>query len=150
MLATPSLRKWTNKYKLAREGEKDEEKDEDIEKAKCIIFFNFLWWSQVYDLWWSQVESILGGIFRLLAWGKECVVQPQAVVTELTYDYHCAGQQQCPQLYSLIAYWLTDFPLLTWPDFVFQRFFSCSINILSVVCSLFSSNCMSHEDWKLQ
>ncbi len=41
---TPSLRHCSNKYKLAREGEKDKEKDEDIEKGK--VFF-FLWWSQV-------------------------------------------------------------------------------------------------------
>ncbi len=31
---TPSLRQCSNKYKLAREGEKDKEKDEDIEKGK--------------------------------------------------------------------------------------------------------------------
>ncbi len=37
---TPSLRHCSNKYKLAREGEKDKEKDEDIEKGKD--FFNFL------------------------------------------------------------------------------------------------------------
>ncbi len=38
----------SNKYKLAREGEKDKEKDEDFEKVKVFfIFFYFLWWSQV-------------------------------------------------------------------------------------------------------
>ncbi len=30
---TPSLRHCSNKYKLAREGEKDKEKDEDFEKV---------------------------------------------------------------------------------------------------------------------
>ncbi len=33
---TPSLRHCSNKYKLAREGEKDKEKDEDIEKGKDL------------------------------------------------------------------------------------------------------------------
>ncbi len=32
--ATPSLRHCSNKYKLAREGEKDKEKDEDLEKSE--------------------------------------------------------------------------------------------------------------------
>ncbi len=35
MPITPSLRHCSNKYKLAREGEKDKEKDEDFEK-KCL------------------------------------------------------------------------------------------------------------------
>ncbi len=30
---TPSLRHCSNKYKLAREGEKDKEKDEDFESS---------------------------------------------------------------------------------------------------------------------
>ncbi len=34
---TPSLRHCSNKYKLAREGEK--EKDEDLEKVKEVFFF---------------------------------------------------------------------------------------------------------------
>ncbi len=34
---TPSLRHCSNKYMLAREGEKDKEKDEDFEK----VFFFF-------------------------------------------------------------------------------------------------------------
>ncbi len=34
MPITPSLRHCSNKYKLAREGEKDKEKDEDFEKVK--------------------------------------------------------------------------------------------------------------------
>ncbi len=37
MPITPSLRHCSNKYKLAREGEKDKEKDEDFEKVK--VFF---------------------------------------------------------------------------------------------------------------
>ncbi len=41
MLATPSLRHCSNKYKLAREGEKDKEKDEDFEKVKEVFFFFF-------------------------------------------------------------------------------------------------------------
>ncbi len=36
MAITPSLRHCSNKYKLAREGEKDKEKDEDFEK-KCFF-----------------------------------------------------------------------------------------------------------------
>ncbi len=39
MPITPSLRHCSNKYKLAREGEKEKEKDEDFEKVKEIIFF---------------------------------------------------------------------------------------------------------------
>ncbi len=42
---TPSPRHYSNKYKLAREGEKDKEKDEDLEKI--FIFFFFLRLSQV-------------------------------------------------------------------------------------------------------
>ncbi len=38
MLITPSLRHCSNKYKLAREGEKDKEKDEDLEKVNNHIF----------------------------------------------------------------------------------------------------------------
>ncbi len=37
MPITPSLRHCSNKYKLAREGEKD--KDEDFEKVKEFLFF---------------------------------------------------------------------------------------------------------------
>ncbi len=33
MPITPSLRHCSNKYKLAREGEKDKEKDEDFQKV---------------------------------------------------------------------------------------------------------------------
>ncbi len=36
MPITPSLRHCSNKYKLAREGEK--EKDEDLEKGKVFFF----------------------------------------------------------------------------------------------------------------
>ncbi len=39
MAITPSLRHCSNKYKLAREGEKDKEKDEDFEKSERIFFF---------------------------------------------------------------------------------------------------------------
>ncbi len=42
MPLTPSLRHCSNKYKLAREGEKGKEKDEDIEKREGIIFLFFL------------------------------------------------------------------------------------------------------------
>ncbi len=38
MLVTPSLRHCLNKYKLAREGEKEKEKDEDLEKVNNPIF----------------------------------------------------------------------------------------------------------------
>ncbi len=41
MPITPSLRHCSNKYKLAREGEKDKEKDEDF----FLLLFFFLWWS---------------------------------------------------------------------------------------------------------
>ncbi len=40
MPITPSLRHCSNKYKLAREGEKD--KDEDIEKSEIIYRYFFL------------------------------------------------------------------------------------------------------------
>ncbi len=48
MPITPSLRHCSNKYKLAREEEKDKEKDEDFEKDKLffLVFF-FLGLSQV-------------------------------------------------------------------------------------------------------
>ncbi len=38
MPITPSLRHCSNKYMLAREGEKDKEKDEDLEKVKKVFF----------------------------------------------------------------------------------------------------------------
>ncbi len=47
MPITPSLRHCSNKYKLAREGEKDKEKDEDFEKVKVQFFFTFFLCSQV-------------------------------------------------------------------------------------------------------
>ncbi len=44
MPITPSLRHCSNKYKLAREGEKDE----DLEKVKELFFFFFFFlYSQV-------------------------------------------------------------------------------------------------------
>ncbi len=39
MLVTPSLRHCSNKYMLAREGEKDKEKDEDFEKSESFFIF---------------------------------------------------------------------------------------------------------------
>ncbi len=45
MPITPSLRHCSNKYKLAREGEKDKEKDEDLEKVKEFFFFFFFIYS---------------------------------------------------------------------------------------------------------
>ncbi len=39
---TLSLRHCSNKYKLAREGEKDKEKDEDFEKVKDFFFFFYV------------------------------------------------------------------------------------------------------------
>ncbi len=50
MPITPSLRHCSNKYKLAREGEKDIEKDEDFEKSETIFFFFFFFFLS------SQVE----------------------------------------------------------------------------------------------
>ncbi len=41
MQITPSLRHCSNKYMLAREGEKDKEKDKDFEKVKGFFFFFF-------------------------------------------------------------------------------------------------------------
>ncbi len=38
MPITPSLRHCSNKYKLAREGEKDKDKDEDFEKVNFFFF----------------------------------------------------------------------------------------------------------------
>ncbi len=40
-LFSPSVTNSSNKYKLAREGEKDKEKDEDIEKGKDFFFIIF-------------------------------------------------------------------------------------------------------------
>ncbi len=42
MPITPSLRHCSNKFKLAREGEKDKEKDEDFEKSEIYIYIFFL------------------------------------------------------------------------------------------------------------
>ncbi len=50
MPITPSLRHCSNKYKLAREGEKDKEKDEDFEKVKELLLLLFLFFLS------SQVE----------------------------------------------------------------------------------------------
>ncbi len=47
MAITPSLRHCSNKYKLAREGEKDKEKDEDFETSEIHFFFFFFLSSQV-------------------------------------------------------------------------------------------------------
>ncbi len=48
MPITPSLRHCSNKYTLAREGEKDKEKDEDFEKDFFFFFFFFFFlYSQV-------------------------------------------------------------------------------------------------------
>ncbi len=47
MPITPSLRHCSNKYKLAREGEKDKEKDEDFEKVKDFLFYFFMKSSRV-------------------------------------------------------------------------------------------------------
>ncbi len=46
MPITLSLRHCSNKYKLARDGEKDKEKDEDFEKVKDIFLY-FFSYSQV-------------------------------------------------------------------------------------------------------
>ncbi len=51
MPITPSLRHCSNKYTLAREGEKDKEKDEDFEKVKEFFFFFFF-----FFFLYSQVE----------------------------------------------------------------------------------------------
>ncbi len=42
MPITPSLRHYSNKYKLAREGQKDKEKDEDFEKVNSFYLFIYL------------------------------------------------------------------------------------------------------------
>ncbi len=47
MPLTPSLRHCSNKYKLAREGEKDKEKDEDIEEGKDLFLFFMMKFSVV-------------------------------------------------------------------------------------------------------
>ncbi len=44
---TPSLRHCSNKYKLAREGEKDKEKDEDFEKVIFLFIINFFFYDEV-------------------------------------------------------------------------------------------------------
>ncbi len=43
MPITPSPRHCSNKYKLAREGEKGKEKDEDIEKGKYIYIYIYIY-----------------------------------------------------------------------------------------------------------
>ncbi len=49
MPITPSLRHCSNKYKLAREGEKGKEKDVNIEKGKDLFFMMMS----------SSVESVI-------------------------------------------------------------------------------------------
>ncbi len=52
MPLTPSLRHCSNKYKLAREGEKDKEKDEDLERFFFMmidIFMMIFLWLLIYD-----------------------------------------------------------------------------------------------------
>ncbi len=49
MPITPSLRHCSNKYKLAREGEKDKEKDEDFEKVKVQFIYFFIVFFFGYD-----------------------------------------------------------------------------------------------------
>ncbi len=51
MPITPSLRHCSNKYKLAREGEKDKEKAEDFESVYFFYIFFYLFF-YIY----SQVE----------------------------------------------------------------------------------------------
>ncbi len=43
MPLTPSLRHCSNKYKLAREGEKVKEKDEDIEQNIYIYIYIYIY-----------------------------------------------------------------------------------------------------------
>ncbi len=43
MPLTPSLRHCSNKYKLAREGEKGKEKDEDIKKNIYIYIYIYIY-----------------------------------------------------------------------------------------------------------
>ncbi len=53
MPLAPSLRHCSNKYKLAREGEKEKEKDEDIEKGKefgFVLFFFMMKSSSVKEM----------------------------------------------------------------------------------------------------
>ncbi len=54
MPLTPSLRHCSNKYMLAREGEKDKEKDEDFEKVKYIYIYIYIYF--FYFFLSSQVE----------------------------------------------------------------------------------------------
>ncbi len=65
MPITPSLRHCSNKYKLAREGEKDKEKDEDFGS----FFFVFLS-SQVElkekEFYFKQMEGIMETLIYLL------------------------------------------------------------------------------------
>ncbi len=50
MPLTPSLRHCSNKYMLARAGEKDKEKDEDFEKVKVYFLYFFIFLSSQVDL----------------------------------------------------------------------------------------------------
>ncbi len=60
MPLTPSLRHCSNKYKLAREGEKGKEKDEDIELL--LLFFFMMKSSSVERDEFSVVAERLTGI----------------------------------------------------------------------------------------
>ncbi len=66
MPITPSLRHCSNKYKLAREGEKDKEKDEDFGR----FFFFFFLSSQVElkekEFYFKQMEGIMETLIYLL------------------------------------------------------------------------------------
>ncbi len=67
MLVTPSLRHCSNKYKLAREGEKGKEKDEDIEKGKEKFFFLFL----VEDVEIGRLAGLRCHLCVMLEHGRE-------------------------------------------------------------------------------
>ncbi len=51
MPITPSLRHCSNKYRIAREGEKDKEKDEDFEKSeRNYYYYYFIFLSSQVEL----------------------------------------------------------------------------------------------------
>ncbi len=58
MPLTPSLRHCSNKYKLAREGEKGKEKDEDIEKInKYIYIYIYRERERVFFIYFFMMKS---------------------------------------------------------------------------------------------
>ncbi len=89
MPLTPSLRHCSNKYKLAREGEKDKEKDEDIEKNDFFFFF-MMKSSSVERDEFSVVAWRLTGI-QHSGWGGKIIPPARNGERECSGEWFCTS-----------------------------------------------------------